>query len=149
MAYTTEEARQQVLDSLAAATADLGHSLASLGDAHELLDERLAERLEDDLFRPVQRAYGLARRAYADFAGEAGTEPEQAPPGAPSHGAKAFVEAAVEAVSTADETLAELQDSMLPVEVGDAQLRTRLASIRELIASVRGNARELLRVLGR
>lgn len=149
MAYTNEEARKEVLDAIAAAISQLGLALAALGDAHELLDERLAERLEDDLFRPIQRAYGQARRAYADFAGQAGEEPRQAPRGAPSHGAKAFVEAAVEAASQADATLAELQDSMLPVEVGDAQLRARLASVRELIASVRGNARELLRVLGR
>ncbi|HEY1690318.1 MAG TPA: hypothetical protein VGF95_15800 [Solirubrobacteraceae bacterium] len=149
MPYTAAEARGQLLESLAAATAELSHALAALGDAHELLDERLAERLEDELFRPIQRAYGQARRAYADFAGEAGEEPAQAPPGAPSHGAKAFVEAAVEAASRADATLAELQDSMLPIEVGDAQLRARLANVRELIASVRHNARELLRVLGR
>jgi hypothetical protein len=45
--------------------------------------------------------------------------------------------------------LGELQDSMLPVEVGDVELRAGLSEIRELVGGVRGRARELLRVLGR
>ena len=46
-------------------------------------------------------------------------------------------------------TLAELQDSMRPVEVGDPELRKGLAEVRELLGDLRPRARELLRVLGR
>jgi hypothetical protein len=45
--------------------------------------------------------------------------------------------------------LGELQDSMLPVEVGDVELRTGLAEVRELLGGVRMRARELVRTLGR
>jgi hypothetical protein len=38
---------------------------------------------------------------------------------------------------------------MMPVEVGDAELRTGLAEVRELIADLSEQARELVRILGR
>jgi hypothetical protein len=38
---------------------------------------------------------------------------------------------------------------MLPVEVGDPQLRAGLAAVRELIGGLRAQARELVRTLGR
>jgi hypothetical protein len=38
---------------------------------------------------------------------------------------------------------------MLPVDAGDAELRTGLARVRELLGGLRGAARELLRTLGR
>ena len=44
-----------------------------------------------------------------------------------------FVETAADAVTEADDLLADLQDSMLPVEVGDAELRAGLAEVRELL----------------
>ena len=43
----------------------------------------------------------------------------------------------------------ELQDSMRPVEVGDAELRAGLAQIRTTLADVRGRATKLLSLLGR
>ena len=49
----------------------------------------------------------------------------------------------------ADGTLATLQDSLLPVEVGDAQVRAELADLRELMAHMPQQARELVRTLGR
>ena len=45
--------------------------------------------------------------------------------------------------------LAELQDSMMPVEVGDPELRAGLAEVRELVAGVRVQGREFLRTFGR
>jgi hypothetical protein len=56
---------------------------------------------------------------------------------------------AVDQLHLADETLAALQDSMLPVEVGDPEVRAGISEVRSLIAPVPGRARELLRTLGR
>ena len=69
--------------------------------------------------------------------------------GVPSTGVKGFVADAVDAVAQADADLAELQDSMMPVEVGDAELRAGLADVRELLADVRARADGLLRTFGR
>src|SRR5918912_1397852 len=68
MAYITAEARQELLDTVAEATDELGVALGALGDAYEQLDERSADTLEEQLFRPVQAAYGRAKRTHADFA---------------------------------------------------------------------------------
>ena len=38
---------------------------------------------------------------------------------------------------------------MLPVEVGDAELRAGLMDVRELLGGLRERARELVRTLGR
>jgi hypothetical protein len=38
---------------------------------------------------------------------------------------------------------------MLPVEVGDPELRAGLAEVRELLGGLRARARELVRTLGR
>jgi hypothetical protein len=67
----------------------------------------------------------------------------------PSTGVKGFVAAAVDAVAQADSDLAELHDSMMPVEVGDAELRAGLADVRELLADIRRRAVGLLRTFGR
>ena len=56
---------------------------------------------------------------------------------------------AVDSVAEADAVLSELQDSMMPVEVGDPELRAGLAEVRELLGEVRGRAREFVRTLGR
>jgi hypothetical protein len=68
MAYTTSEARQELLDTLAAAADDLGFASACLAEAYEQLDEYNADRLEADCFRPVQMAYGRAKRTHTEFA---------------------------------------------------------------------------------
>ncbi len=152
MTYTTADARQQLLAAVARGIEEIGVALASLGEAYELLDEQTADRLESELFRPVQVAYGRAQRTYAEFAARhdlPGRTFAPAPPGAPSTGAKGFIDAAVDAAGRADGELAALQDSMLPVEVGDAELRAGLQEVRALIGELRGRARELVRRLGR
>ena len=152
MAYTTSEARQGLLDTVAAGIEHLGVALAALGEAYEQLDEQSAERLEQQLFRPVQLAYGRAQRTYSSFAErhELPTEPfAPAPAGAPSAGARGFIDAASAAIAAADATLADLQDSMAPVEIGDAELRDGLREVRELLGPLAGRARELIRTLGR
>ncbi len=152
MTITTAEARQQLLDALAAATEDIGLALGALGDAYELLDDASADKLEERLFGPVQAAYGRAKRTHAEFAdrhGLPGVTFESRAPGLPSTRAKGFIDNAVEAAGRADRALAGLQDSPLPVEVGDVALRAELTEVRELIGGVSRQARELLRTLGR
>src|SRR3954452_17234635 len=111
MVQTTAEARQQLLDTLAEATDQIGFALAALGAAYEQLDERSAGELEEKLFRPVQLAYGRARRTYAEFAARHGLpvrDFEAPPSGLPSTGAKAFIERAVVAVGRANHALEAL-----------------------------------------
>lgn len=152
MTYTVAEGRQQILDVLASAAEEIALALAELSEAYEHLDERTAERLEEALFGPVQGAYGRAKRTYTEFARRSGLPERQfamAAQVAPSTAAKQLIERALEALVRADMGLAELQDSMLPVEVGDAELRSGLAEVRELAERVRPRARELTRTLGR
>jgi hypothetical protein len=152
MAITNAEARQQLLDALGEATDHLGSALAYLGAAYERLDEHTADQLEEQLFRPVQSAYGRAQRTYSEFAGRydlPGRKFSQASPGAPSQDARHLIDAAVEAVAQADGTLSTLQDSMLPVEFGDPELRAGLQGVRELLGDLRGRARGLVRTIGR
>jgi hypothetical protein len=152
MAYSAAEVRQDLLDAVADAIEDLARALAALGAAYELLDEHKADELEDALFGPVQVAYGRARRTHTTFAGRHGlpsrtfTTPT---PSAPSTGLKGYIEEAAGAVTSADATLATLQDSMMPIEVGDAELRAGLAQVRELVAEVPQRARALTRTIGR
>jgi hypothetical protein len=152
MTYTNAQARQQLLDSVAAATEEISVALASLGEAYEQLDEQNADRLEQELFRPVQLAYGRAKRTYAEFAARHELPAhafESETPRAPSHGVKGFLDSAVDAVARADGTLATLQDSMLPVEVGDPDLRAGLEEVRKLLGGISGQARQFVRTLGR
>jgi hypothetical protein len=152
MAYTTDEARRQMLDDLAHAIDEIGVALAALGAAYELLDEQSGDRLEAELFRPVQVTYARARRTHTSFA-----ERHKLPPRTfePAMGARASADAAslldsaVEAIEETDHLLAEIQDSMMPVEVGDAELRAGLAEVRELVGPLPHRAREIERVLGR
>jgi hypothetical protein len=152
VSYTTAEGRQQVLDTLAKAVDQLALALADLGEAYEQLDESSADELERALFRPVRTAYARARRTHAEFAQRHGLPArafEAAVRGAPSHGARGFVDDAVASVAAVDAELAELQDSMLPVEVGDPELRAGLEAVRTLLAGVGAGARDLTRTLGR
>jgi hypothetical protein len=152
MAYTSAEARQDLLDAFAGAIDHIGVALADLGAAYELLDERNADRLEEELFGPVQRAYGRAKSAYVQFADRHGMPSgsfANASPGLPSTGAKGLIDSAVGSVAQADSALSGLQDSSLPTEVGDAELRAALTNVRELLGGVRQRAREIERTLGR
>jgi hypothetical protein len=152
MAYTAAEAQQELLDSVAGAIDEIGFALASLGAAYEQLDATTADKLEDELFGPVQKAYGRAKRAHADFA-ERHALPvltfEQPEPGLPSSRAKGFIEAAVEAIRAGDHALAEVQDDDRMLENGDGELRAGLTNVRELLGPAPHAARELVRALGR
>jgi hypothetical protein len=150
MAYTTEEGRKRLVDDVIGATRELARSLACLSEAYEALDERTADRLEEQLFRPVQAAYGRARRTHAEFAERyhltaAATRTD----GIAVLDPRGYIERAVEAVEAADRRIAELQDSMLPVDVGDTEVRSGLSETRALIADVPARGRQILRTLGR
>jgi hypothetical protein len=152
VSYIANEARQELLDTVGEAIDSIAESLAALGAAYEQLGTVPADRLEEELFRPVQAAYGRAKRTHSGFAQRQGL-PERtfapADPGLPSTGIRGFVDSAVASAGRADGVLAELQDSMMPVEVGDAELRAGLAEVRELLGGVSGRAREFTRTLGR
>jgi hypothetical protein len=152
MAYGNREAREELLASVAEATDRIGVALAALGAAYEELDERSADRLEEQLFRPLQRALGRARRTHSGFAERHGLDARALAPRQPSHAAaqpRELVEDAADAVADADDRLSELQDSMRPVEVGDPELRAGLAEVREALAAVQEHADTFLRTLGR
>jgi hypothetical protein len=139
MAYATEEARQELVDTVAEAAAEIGSALEALSAAYEALDEAAADTLEEALFGPVQVAYGRARRTASGFAERHGLPAPQIAPrpaGLPSRGVKGHVEDASDAVLQAEAILTELQDSLSPVEVGDAELRAGLADVRERIGSI-------------
>ena len=152
MAITATEAKRQILDDLGGAIDRIGLAVAALGEAFELLPEAAGERLETTLFRPVQRAYARSRRTHAGFAERSGLPSgafELPSAGLASQGVGAFAKQAVVAVAEADRKIAELQDSLLPIESGDAELRSGLSEVRELLAAVPAGAREFLRTLGR
>ena len=152
MSYTARDARVELLEQVAQAIDEIAAALAALGGAYELLDETTGDALEEALFRPAQRAYGRAQRTHAAFAARHGL-PERsfaaASSGLPSQGVAAFVQSAADDAERADQLLAELQDSLLPVEVGDAELRAGLAEVRTLIAALPRAARDFQRTLGR
>ena len=152
MTYVAGEARQELLDTVAEAADALSRALASLAGAFDMLDDHTAERLEDELFRPLQLAYGRARRTHAEFAGRHALPPRAFAPaetGHPSQGVSGFLDGAVDAIEHADDVLAELQDSMLPVEVGDPEVRAGLAEVRTLIGDLPAKARRIGGVVGR
>jgi hypothetical protein len=152
MTYDAQEARAELLDGLGEATDQLGIALGELGAAYELLDETTAEQLEQDLFRPVQLAYGRAKRTHAGFAerSELPLRPfATGEGGAPSHGVAGLVGRALDAIAGADAELVALQDSLLPVEVGDEELRAGLADVRRLIGELPPRGARFLSLRGR
>jgi hypothetical protein len=152
VAYRAGEARQQLLDDVATAVDQLALAVAALGEAYEELDEQTADHLEAELFRPAQHAYGRLRRTHAEFS-ERYRLPtrtfERSSGGQHSGDPRVYVDRAVEAIERADQILAELQDSMMPVEVGDRELRDGLSETRETIAELPARARRLMRAQGR
>jgi hypothetical protein len=152
MAITASEARRQILEDLGGAIDLIGFAVAALGEAFEQLPEAAGERLEATLFRPAQRAYARGRRTHAGFAERCGLPTRQfdlPSPGLASQGVGVLVQRAVASVADADRRVADLQDSLLPIESGDAELRQGLSEVRELLASVPAGAREFVRTLGR
>jgi hypothetical protein len=152
MAQTTAEARQDILDAIAQAIDEIGTALALLSEAYERLDEQSADRLEQDLFQPVQTAYGRARRTHADFAARSGLPTQAFAPASspsPSQSVSDLLAGTVDAAAKADTALSTLQDSMAPVEFGDPELRAGLSEVRRLLADVQARAHELMRTVGR
>ena len=152
MSYIAREARQELLETVAGAAEEIGAALALVEVAYERLDEGSADRLEEQLFRPVQGAYGRARRTHSSFAERHGLDARPLAPRQPTHAAaqpRELVEDAADAVAEADERLSELQDSMRPVEVGDPELRAGLAEVRTLVGDLQGRARQFVRTFGR
>lgn len=150
--YDTNEARRELLDEIVRAADELAEALAAIGEAYEMVDDDSADRLETEVFAPIQAAYGRAKKTHAAFAATFGLPPAAflpASPGHPSQGAAGFLRAGVEAVTRADTILSELQDSMRPAEVGDPALRAGLAETRQLLAVVRSRAVAFARTLGR
>ena len=153
MAYATREARQHLLDTIGEAVDELAIAVAALGGAYDVLDEVTGDRLEDALFRPVQSALGRAKRTCAAFAERHGLETrdyDAANAGVmPSAGPRAFVERAAETIAEADLILSELQDSMMPVEVGDPEVRAGISDVRGALGPLAEAATSFLRTLGR
>jgi len=149
---TDLEVRQGVLDTISESIDQLGAALAALGVAYELLDERSQDRLEDELFGPVQKGYGRAKKTYTDFAARYGLPAatfSQPTSTSGSRDVRRFLDAALEAVDEAEEVLIHLQDSGQTVDYGDAELRAGLAGVREIIGGVREGGRSFMRTLGR
>jgi hypothetical protein len=152
VAYSAEEARGQLLDDLAAAIDQLAFALACVGEAYDELDERAADVLEDEVFKPLQAAYGRAKRTHTEFARRYGLPErsfEERSAGTHSGDPRVYLERAVEAIEQGDHLIAELQDSMMPVEVGDTELRAGLSETRSLIAELPARGRRLVRARGR
>jgi len=152
VSFTAAEGRQEILDQLAGAIALLATAVATLSVAYERLDEQRSDALEEQLFRPVQLAYGRSRRTYDEFADRAGVPRLDAADGSPGpehQDAIALIQRSAESVEAADAAIADLQDSMLPVEVGDQELRAGLSATRSLIDQVPALAQRFVRTVGR
>jgi len=152
MSFSSADGRRQLLQVVAESADRLSVALGLLSGAYDLLDERSAEQLEEQIFRPVQVAYGRLRRTYSAFAARSQLPAREFVPaaeGAPARGLQGLVEGAVGEVLAADGELTALQDSMLPVEVGDTELREGLADVRSRLAAVPGAARQMMRTRGR
>jgi hypothetical protein len=152
VSYTAAEGRQQILDDFASAIDQLAIALAALEVAYERLDEHRSDELEEQLFRPVQLAYGRAKRTHSEFAARYGLAPvtfADASSGVESQDARALLDRAGTATRQADDEIATLQDSMLPVEVGDPELRAGLSEVRSLIDAVPARAARFIRTVGR
>jgi hypothetical protein len=151
MGYTTEEGRTQILDDAAAAVDQLSIAMAALAEAYEHLDEQSGDRMEARLFRPLQTGYGQLKRTHLEFAQRSGLPTRDFPPATPPapEDPRASLEHAADAIAAADDMLAELQDSLLPVEVGDRELRAGLSGTRSIIAPLPEACDDFIRTLGR
>ena len=152
MAYTNIEGREGLLGPLGDAADEVGATLAFISAAHAQVDDRTADRLEELLFGPAQRAYGHVKRAHAEFAARHGLPDRSfAAPAEPPAALRAreLIESAAASAERVDEALATLQDDQALLEVGDVELRSGVAAVRENIGVIPGRARELLGTLGR
>jgi hypothetical protein len=151
VSYTTDSGRRQIIDDAVVGANYMGDALAELGEAYELLDDHMAERMEESVFKPTQAAYGQVKRTLTEFATRYGLPQPSFPasvlplPTDPH----TTLDRVADLVQSAEDAIAELQDTLLPVEVGDADLRAGLSRTRTLIARVPASAEELIRTLGR
>jgi hypothetical protein len=151
MSYTNESGRLQILEDSGEAAREVDMAILALGEAYEHLDDDTADELETAVFKPLQGAFGLLKRTRSEFAERFAlplSEPESAHEMAPAQ-PRELLEQAADALQAADDTIAELQDTLLPVEVGDQELRAGLSAVRTLIAPLPGVCDELIRTLGR
>lgn len=151
MSYTNDSGRRQIVEDASAAVPAIAGAIAMLTEVYEQLDEPTADRLEATVFKPLQSGYGLLRRTLTDFAVRYGMRP---PAFAASNAAlptdpRTALERVADAAIDADAIIADLQDTLLPVEVGDAELRAGLSGVRTAIARVPGSCSDLIRVFGR
>ncbi len=152
MTYTNIEGRRKVLSDLAIAIEQIAVSMAALEFAYEQLDDDHADVLEERIFRPAQLAYGRAQRTHREFSARSnlpGRSFESTTPGAQSQTVQTLIDRAAYAAQQADQTISGLQDSMLPIEVGDTQLRAGLSQTREALAAIPIGARDVVRTVGR
>ena len=141
------------LDEVGDATDDLAEALAALGEAFEALDDYNGERLEEQLFfRPVQMAYGRARRTHSEFAGRHGLPNRSfapAPPGHPSQGVKGFINAPRWRPSAARTPASHSYRTRCAPSRSAMASCAQASEVRRLIAEVPRRASELVRGLGR
>lgn len=152
MTITRSEGVREILDELGRATDAAALALACVGEAYEQLTTAPADRLEESVFRPAQSGFTAAKKAYLGYAARAGVDPggfETPSAGLPSQGVKGFLERAAVAASEAEHVIAELQDSLLPIEFGDPELRAGLSAAREGLARVAPAAKVFLASYGR
>ena len=132
MAYTTAEGREQVLSDLAVAIEQIADALAR--DWARPMNSSTSStptRSRSSCSARSSSAYGRAKRTYAEFASRSQLRARTFAahsPGLQSQSVQELIERAADAAYDADQSIAELQDSMLPVEVGDPELRAGLSA---------------------
>src|SRR5205823_5327206 len=100
VSYTNAEARERIVRELGAAADQLALALDYLSEAYEQVDDNFADRLEAQLFSPVQAAYARARRTGSEFVGRHGladVDGSGSSAAARPRGAPALIEAAGQA----------------------------------------------------
>lgn len=153
MTYVTAEARRELIEDLLGAGDEIGAAIASTSTAYDLLDETTGDRLEEQVFAPLQKALGALRRTVDEFAARhdlaatAGAAPPPEPH--PSQGVAALLDGCAAAARRADDRLGALQDSMLLIDLGDAELRAGVSEVRRLLGGVPAALRGFTRTLGR
>jgi hypothetical protein len=152
MAFTTREAQERIVDELGWAVGQIALASEVFSDAYERLDATTADRLEDELYRPLQRGFGRAKRTLVQFAGRVGLEPQEGEPGDANVARltlKETIERAVALAADGAQRIAELQDSDMAIAAGDSELRSGLAETRRLLGELSTRAPAFLRTLGR
>ena len=153
MTYDTGEARRALVEELLGAAGDIATAIAYAIAAYDQLDDTSGGRLEEQVFAPLQKALGTLRRAAGGFAarhGDPATSPGSPPAEPhPSQGVAALLESCAAAVRAADEHLGSLQDSLVLIDLGDADLRAGVSDTRRRLGEVPAALRAFVRTLGR